>query len=95
MTTPVNPAGVYLIKWSFTIGNAAQLPVKSRVMLDGATLLEDMVACDDSCQFSNAEGGHAVVTLTNAAHTFTIDYGKVTTGTATIEHARLTLWRIS
>jgi hypothetical protein len=96
LTTPVLPAGDYLILWSCTLGNQiAQASSKARVMVDGVTTLSTIEPSGVQANWKEADAGQAVVTLTNAAHTITVDFARTSGGTATIQDARLTIYRVA
>jgi len=100
LTMNVNvPAGDYIIKWNAEIGNTGEEnAVEFRVQLDNSNTLfqiQPQVGREVSGAWSHTAAGHAIVTL-SGSHDFDIDYNaSVFGGTASIEDARLTLWRVT
>lgn len=97
MTTPSIPAGDYRIGWSYgwrnnnTGGNFL-----GRVQVDDVT---DVMTHTSRPINSSADqiyrcAGFRELTLTAAAHTIDLDFA-ASSGTSTIEQARLEIWRVS
>lgn len=99
LETSLVPAGNYIIRWyyewAFGSGNFQFL---GRVQLDDSTDLTNVATRPSNGSLDNIApvSGFAEVTLTNAIHTFDIDYTGNKSGTVSkIQKARLDFWRIS
>lgn len=98
LTTPVIPAGTYRIGWTWrhTVASTST-SIQVRVQLDATdTLIEHQEELQDATnQISN--GGFAHRTLTNAAHTITMDYRRQlgTAANVSIADTRLEIWRVA
>lgn len=98
MTTPVIPAGEYLILWYYENRNDTLFfSSHVRVRVDAvSTLAETADAPQILNDFCNCCGGQSRQTLTNAAHTFTIDH-RITNaaeGTSRIRRAAFKFWQV-
>jgi len=102
ITTPVIPAGTYRVNYYFEwthSDEAAGKEMKARVRQDAGGTPVDLAEVILLPRRANVgfypASGFAYVTLTNAAHTFDLDYGVNDAGeTASIRRARLELWRV-
>lgn len=91
VTTPVVPAGDYIICWLAEIRANPSGNMRARVELDDTTTLSQVR------KFRNgymSYSGKRRVTLTNAAHDVDLDYRAVS-GTAFIRTATIILWRLN
>jgi len=96
MVTPALPAGSYIVEWSYTLGNVNfGASSRGRVVVDGVTTLQEVQPSNTLVAWKNGEAGQGLVVLGAGAHTIAIDYSRVSGGTATIQDARLLIWRVA
>jgi hypothetical protein len=98
LTTGVVPAGDYRLGWKYSwkYSNSRD-EFHARVQLDDTTTLHEVDIADIfRDKYYRREGGFAKVTLTNASHTFDIDYKSGSEShKASIIDAEFEFWRIS
>jgi len=96
LTTATIPAGDYMIFWSFSLGNDTKSKsTTAQVQVDDTNTLSACVISDNTeDDYSFMQSGHAIVPLTAGVHEVDIDFAQGGEGeTATIQDARLTMWR--
>jgi hypothetical protein len=90
-TTGTLPAGDYLVFWAYQTYRSGGTSVE-------AQLTEDAVAIHDSSHTQTdyiSYSGLRQRTLSNATHTFEIEYKQTGGGTAYIKEAIIVIWRVS
>lgn len=99
ITTPVVPAGRYRIGWYYNWRYASTAnDFLARVQVDDTTTVmsQQQEPQDAGADQRYPVGGFAYVNLTNAAHTIDLDFASNLAGTAaTMNNARLEIWRVS
>lgn len=99
LTTATVPAGVYRLGWAYEWQiTSTSSDFEARILQDGVTVLathrEEVQ--DAATTQKHSVGRFKYVTLTNAVHTFDVEYRSVSaSGTARIENVGLEFWRIS
>jgi hypothetical protein len=99
LTTGVVPAGDYYVEAQFNYSSDDENEyMKFQLELDDTTQLwEDLPAQKKKYADGvyNTQNFSDIVTLTNASHTFDLDYANSDGKTTYIKNARITIWRVS
>jgi len=98
LTTPVIPAGDYLSFWACELTHDQDaFETQHQFAIDDVEQNISRLAANDSNLRDEwlTKAGFKVSTLSNAVHTFKLNFRETNTGSAEIRRARITLWRVT
>ena len=97
LTSGVVPAGDYIITWYADVSNSDKSKqTEVRIFLDSTTAISEFITPNLITDNNPIPyGGSIVTTLTNASHTYELDFRSIDATTASIEHSYLSFWRVN